>query len=316
MNLHKHARLTPRGRALLVDRILLHGLRVEEAAHAAGVSVRTAYKWLKRFRQEGPAGMMDRSSRPRHCPHATPPARVEQVLQCRRSRQTYRQIAQQLPVAPSTVARLLRRAGLHRLAELEPAPPQNRYEYAKPGQLLHLDIKKLARFRQPGHRVTGDRQVNSRGSGWEYVHLAIDDHSRVAFAAIKPNERGMSACQALLQAIRYYRTLGVHFQRVMTDNGACYRSRVFRRLVRRLGLHHLRTRPYTPRTNGKAERLVQTSLREWAYARSYACSEQRASTLGPWLHHYNWHRPHASLGYKPPISRIPVPLNNVLGLHI
>ncbi|MDY4342207.1 leucine zipper domain-containing protein [Xanthomonas sp. LF07-6] len=262
MNLHQHARLSPRGRALLVDRILVHGLRVEEAAHAAGVSVRTAYKWLRRFKEEGTAGLMDRSSRPRHCPHAIAQSIVDQVLEQRRCRQTYRQIAGQLPVAPSTIARLLRRAGLHRLAELEPALPHNRYEYAQPGQLLHLDIKKLARFRQPGHRVTDDRTVTSRGIGWEYVHLAI---------------------------------------------------RRFRRLVRRLGLRHLRTRPYTPRTNGKAERLVQTSLREWAYARSYIDSTQRANAFPGWLHHYNWHRPHASLGYKPPISRIP--LNNVVGLH-
>ena len=313
MNLHKHARLSPRGRALLVDRILIQGLRVEEAAHAAGVSVRTAYKWLKRFKEEGSGGLTDRSSRPRHCPHATAPRIVDQVLEQRRARQTYRQIAEQLSVAPSTVARLLRRAGLHRLAELEPAAPHNRYEYAAPGQLLHLDIKKLARFRQPGHRVTGNRQVNSDGIGWEYVHLAIDDHSRVAFGSIEPDERGISACRALLQAARYYRGLGVRFERVLTDNGACYRSRSFRRLVHRLGMRHLRTRPYTPRTNGKAERLVQTCLREWAYARSYANSEQRAGALPGWLHHYNWHRLHASLGYKPPITRIP--LNNVLGFH-
>src|SRR5690606_15787834 len=243
MNLHKHARLSPRGRALLVDRILVHGMRVEEAAQAAGVSVRTAYKWLKRFRQEGPAGLLDRSSRPHRCPHATPQAVADQVLNQRRARQTYRQIAEQLPVAPSTIARLLRRAGLHRLADLEPALPENRYEYAQPGQLLHLDIKKLARFRQPGHRVTGNRQINSDGIGWEYVHLAIDDHSRVAFGSIEPDERGLSACRALMQAIRYYRTLGVYFECVLTDNGACYRSRGFRRLVRRLGIRHLRTRP-------------------------------------------------------------------------
>jgi transposase InsO family protein len=313
MNLHKHARLSPRGRALLVDRILVQGLRVEEAAHAAGVSVRTAYKWLKRFRQEGSEGLVDRSSRPHRCPHATPIAVVDQVMEKRRARQTYHQIAGQLPVAPSTIARLLRRAGLHRLADLEPAAPENRYEYAQPGQLLHLDIKKLARFRQPGHRVTGNRQVNSDGIGWEYVHLAIDDHSRVAFGSIEPDERGISACRAMMQAVRYYRGLGMRFERVLTDNGACYKSRCFRRLVRRLGVRHLRTRPYTPRTNGKAERLVQTSLREWAYARSYANSEQRATAFKPWLHHYNWHRPHASLGYNPPISR--VPLNNVLALH-
>ena len=313
MNLHKHARLSPRGRALLVDRILTQGLRVEEAAKAAGVSVRTAYKWLKRFREEGVEGLNDRSSRPHHCPHATPQGVADQVLNQRRSRQTYRQIADQLPVAPSTIARLLRRAGLHRLADLAPAAPENRYEHANPGDLLHLDIKKLARFRQPGHRVTGNRQINSDGIGWEYVHLAIDDHSRVAFGSIEPDERGISACKALLKAVRYYRTLGVRFERVLTDNGACYLSRSFRRLVRRLDMKHVRTKPYTPRTNGKAERLVQTSLREWAYARAYECSEQRAAALSHWLHDYNWHRPHASLSYKPPISRIP--LNNLVALH-
>lgn len=313
MNLHKHARLSPRGRALLVDRILMQGLRVEEAAHAAGVSVRTAYKWLKRFKEEGLDGLTDRSSRPQRCPHATPQAVVDQVVEQRRSRQTYRQIAEHLSVAPSTIARLLRRAGLHRLAELEHAAPENRYEYAASGQLLHLDIKKLARFRQPGHRVTGNRRINSDGIGWEYVHLAIDDHSRVAFGSIEPDERGSSACRALLQTVRYYRALGVRFERVLTDNGACYKSRGFRRLVRRLGIRHLRTRPYTPRTNGKAERLVQTSLREWAYARTYANSEQRAHAFTGWLHHYNWHRLHAGIGYKPPITRIP--LNNVVGLH-
>lgn len=235
------------------------------------------------------------------------------MLERRRSRQTYRQIAGELPVAPSTVARLLRRAGLHRLAELEPPLPENRYEHPRPGDLLHLDIKKLARFRRPGHRVTGNRQISSDGVGWDYVHLAIDDHSRVAFGCIEPDERGISACRALIRALRYYRRLGVRFERLLTDNGACYKSRRFRRLVRRLGMRHLYTRPYTPRTNGKAERLVQSSLREWAYARAYDCSAQRAEAFAPWLHHYNWHRPHASLGYKPPISRIP--LNNVLGLH-
>lgn len=315
MNLHKHARLTPRGRALLVERVIDHGLRVEEAAHAAGVSVRTAYKWLRRFREEGPVGLHDRSSRPLQSPSATPPAVVEQVVALRRQRQTYRQIALAFPVGLSTIARLMRRAGLHRLAELEPARPDNRYEYPRAGDLLHLDIKKLGRFWRPGHRVTGDRQGASDGAGWEFVHLAIDDHSRVAFGTIENDERGSSACRSLLQTLRYYRSLGVTFTRVMTDNGACYKSRRLRRLLRRLGLRHLRTRPYTPRTNGKAERLVQTALREWAYARSYASSDQRGLALSLWLHQYNWHRLHASLGYKPPISRLQLPLNNVMGLH-
>ena len=314
MNLHKHARLTPRGRALLVQR-MLNGLRVEDTAQAAGVSVRTAYKWLKRFREEGEIGLMDRSSRPHSCPHATAIALVEQLIELRRSRKTYRQIAQILGLAVSTVARRLKQAGFHRLAELEPAPVVVRYEYANPGDLLHLDIKKLGRFWKPGHRVTGDRQQCSDGAGWEFMHVAIDDASRLAFTSLHPDERGSSACRALLQALRYYRGLNICFRRVMTDNGACYRSRAFQRLCARLGLKHIRTKPYTPRTNGKAERFIQTSLREWAYARSYDTSQQRAAHLLPWLHHYNWHRLHASLGYLPPISRAPLPLNNVLGLH-
>lgn len=314
MNLHKHARLTPRGRALLVHRIH-QGLRVEEAAQAAGVSVRTAYKWLKRFREEGESGLMDRSSRPHLSPHAMPPETVRQLSELRQARKTYRQIAQVLRLAVSTVARHLKHAGLNRLAELTPAPPIVRYQFNQPGELLHLDIKKLGRFWKPGHRVTGNRQQACDGAGWEYVHVAIDDHSRVAFTCIQPDETGRSACQALLQALRYYRALGIRFTRVMTDNGSCYTSRRFRQVCKRLGLRHIRTKPYTPRTNGKAERFIQTSLREWAYARSYDSSEQRAAHLLPWLHHYNWHRPHASLDYNPPISRAPLPLNNVLGLH-
>jgi len=314
MNMHKGARLTPYSRALLVER-MLGGLRAEEAAQAVGVSVRTAYKWLRRFREEGPAGLQDRSSRPRHSPHATPEPVISRVIKRRQTRHTYREIAEQLDLAVSTVARLLKQRGLNRLAALEPAPPVVRYEAERPGDLLHLDIKKLGRFKRPGHRVKGPGHGKSRGAGWEYVHVAIDDHSRVAFTCIKPNEQGISACQALLQALRYYRSLGIRVTRLMTDNGACYRSRRFRRLLRRLGLRHVRTRPYTPRTNGKAERFIQTALREWAYARSYTSSDQRADHMLPWLHRYNWHRCHASLGYRPPISRIALPLNNVLGLH-
>ncbi|MWV16909.1 IS481 family transposase [Pseudomonas sp. L-22-4S-12] len=314
MNLHKHARLTPHGRALLVQRVQ-QGLRADEAAQAAGVSVRTAFKWLRRFREEGETGLLDRSSRPKHCPHATLEDLMARLIEQRRARKSYRQIASELGLAVSTVARRLKKMGLHRLAELEPARPVIRYEYPAPGDLLHLDIKKLGRFRKPGHRVTGDRKQNSEGAGWEFVHVAIDDACRIAFSSVHPDERAASACQALLQALRYYRGLGIHFARVMTDNGSCYRSRRFRHLLRRLGLRHLYTKPYTPRTNGKAERFIQTSLREWAYARSYDSSEQRAAHLLPWLHHYNWHRVHASLGYNPPISRAPLPLNNVLGLH-
>ncbi|RRR73208.1 IS481 family transposase [Halomonas sp. 3H] len=315
MNTHKNARLTPHGRALLVHRVLVEGLRPEEVAQAQGVSVRTVYKWVRRFRKEGHAGLQNRSSRPGRSPFATDPATVEQIIECRQRRQTYRQIAEALGIGRSTVARILRREGLNRLAALEPARPDNRYEHEAPGDLLHLDIKKLGRFARPGHRITGDRQQNTRGAGWEYAHIAIDDHSRVAFATLYPNETGWSACYALLDAVRYYRGLGVHFIRVLTDNGACYKSKPFRRLCRRLGLKHKRTRPYTPRTNGKAERFIQTALREWAYARSYESSAQRGQHLPAWLHQYNWHRPHASLDYHPPVSRLGLSVNNLVGLH-
>jgi transposase InsO family protein len=315
MNSYKNARLTVHGRALLVTRIITLGLRPEEAAQAAGVSVRTAYKWLKRYREEGLRGLDNRSSRPRHCPHALSAQCRERIIERRQARQTYRQISRELGVGHSSVARVLCRQGLNRLANLAPAKPVQRYEYDHPGGLLHLDIKKLGRFRRPGHRVTGTRQLGcSKRAGWEYVHVAIDDHSRIGFSAILNDETGKSACLALLRALRYYQSLGIRFERVLTDNGACYKSRRFRRLCRRLGLRHMRTKPYTPRTNGKAERFIQTALHEWAYARAYESSEQRADDLPLWLHQYNWHRPHASLDYQPPISRLPA-MNNLLGLH-
>lgn len=314
MNTHKNARLTIHSRALLVRRVKEEGLRPREAAQAAGVSVRTAYKWLTRYQAEGWAGLQERSSRPHHCPHALPAAKQAQVTELRQARQTYRQISQSLGLSPSTVARHLRRQGLHRLAAMEPAPPSRRYEHAQPGDLLHLDIKKLGRFHRPGHRVTGQRRVNSRQAGWEYVHVAIDDHSRVAFSVVHPTEQARCACTFLLQALRYYIRLGIRIRRVLTDNGACYLSRRFQRLCRRLGIEHRRTRPYTPRTNGKAERFIQTALHEWAYARAYLSSDQRTEHLSHWLHQYNWHRPHASLTYRPPMSRVNS-VNNLVGIH-
>ena len=316
MNTHQNARLTPHGRALLVRRVIDEGLRPAEVAQAQGVSVRTVYKWLRRYREEGEAGLHNRSSRPRRFPHAVSDEVREQLIKHRRQRQTYRHIAKQLGIGQSTVARLLKRKGLNRLAALEPARPDNRYEHDAPGDLLHLDIKRLGRFERPGHRVTDDRQQNTPGAGWEYVHIAIDDHSRVAYGTRYPDETGWSACYALLEAMRYYRGLGVRFTRVLTDNGACYRSKAFRRLCRRLRLTHKRTQPYTPRTNGKAERFIQTALREWAYARSYESSAQRGRHLPAWLHQYNWHRPHASLDYEPPVSRLGHTVNNLVGLHI
>ena len=316
MNTHKNSRLTPKGREILVRRILNEGLRIEEAAQAAGISVRTAYKWLRRYRAEGIEGLYDRSSRPNDCPHRTPEEQREAILALRRERRTYREISLKTGVPYSTVARIVRKAGLNRLSNLDPPVVPCRYVYPNAGDMLHLDVKRLGRFERPGHRVTGNRRQNSAGAGWEYVHVAIDDHSRVSFACIQHSETAQSACNALLATLGYFRTLGVAFRRVMTDNGACYRSKRFAKLCRRLKLRHIRTRPYTPRTNGKAERFIQTALREWAYARAYDSSRQRGEHLPRWLHRYNWHRPHASLKYQPPIQALNIPLNNVVGLHI
>ena len=315
MNPHKNARLTPHGRALLVYRVLVEGLRPREVAQSQGVSVRTVYKWLHRYRQAGSAGLENRCSRPHRCPHALSDEAHRRIVARRRKRQSYHEIARALGIGHSTVARILKQKALNRLAALEPPRPDNRYEHNTPGDLLHLDIKKLARFKRPGHRATGDRQTHSRGAGWEHVHIAIDDHSRMSYACVYPDETARSACQALLRAVRYYRSLGIRFTRVLTDNGGCYKSRAFRRLCRRLGIKHRRTKAYSPRTNGKAERFIQTALREWAYARTYHSSRQRQRHLPAWLHHYNWHRPHASLNYLPPVSRLALPVNNLVGLH-
>ena len=315
MNSHKHARLTPYGRALLVRRMLDEGLRAEEAAQAMGVSVRTAYKWRRRYLAEGEAGLCDRSSRPAWCPHQTAGAVRTQIIVLRRERRTYRQIHQLTGVSMSTIGRILARAGLNRLSVLDPPRAVQRYTWGQPGQMLHLDIKKLGRFHRPGHRVTGDRRMASDGAGWDYVHVAVDDASRVALGTVHPDETARSACQALIQALRYYRGFGITIQRVMTDNGACYKSKRFAQLLRRLGLRHIRTKPYTPRTNGKAERFIQTVLREWAYARSYDNSNQRTESLPIWLHQYNWHRPHSSLDYQPPVSTLGLNVNNLVGLH-
>lgn len=315
MNTHKNARLTIHGRALLVRRVLDEGLRPIEAAHAAGVSPRTVYKWLARFRAEGWAGLRDRSSRPARCPHQTTAQARRDVLALRQQRKTYRQISQVTGVAPSTVGRILSRAGLNRLSALEPPKAVQRYVHEHPGDMLHLDTKKLGRFVRPGHRVTGSRLHQSRGAGWEYVHVAVDDASRVAFTTIHPDETGLSACKALVAALRYYAGFGITIRRLLTDNGSCYKSKRFKRLCRRLGIKHLRTKPYTPRTNGKAERFIQTALREWAYARSYDDSEHRAAQMPVWLHQYNWHRPHASLQYQTPVSTLGLFVNNLVGLH-
>jgi len=315
MNIHKNARLTPLGRERIVKQVL-SGQTPEATAHAAGVCSRTVRKWVARFKAEGVEGLKDRSSRPHRLHKPTPPATVAKVAALRRQRWTGKQIAVELGISPATVSRILRRLGLNRIQALEPAEPVRRYERDHPGELIHIDIKKLGRFDKVGHRITGDRrQGETRGAGWEYVHVAIDDASRLAFSQILADERKESAVAFLRAAVAYYQSLGITVARVMTDNGSCYRSKAFRKACRDLGLRHIRTRPYTPKTNGKAERFIQTALREWAYAQAYPSSDRRANELPIWLHRYNWHRPHGSLKSKPPISRLALTKDNLLRLH-
>jgi transposase InsO family protein len=282
-----------------------------------GVCPKTVRKWVARYRAEGHAGLEDRSARPRRMRCPTPPEVIERIAALRRQRWIGRQIAQDAGVSPATVSRVLRRLGMSRLKDLEPAEPVRRYERETPGELLHIDIKKLGRFARIGHRITGHHAGldRSRGVGWEFVHVAIDDASRIAFSQLRPDEKKESAVAFLLAALAYYASLGIRIERVMTDNGAGYKSFAFRNACRRHGLRHIRTRPYTPKTNGKAERFIQTALREWAYAQAYDNSNQRAAELPRWLHRYNWHRPHGALKYKTPISRLGLSEDNLLTLH-
>jgi transposase InsO family protein len=316
MNVHKNARTTARSRAEVVRRVLEEGQAVKAVAAAFGVDVKTVYKWVERFEAEGPKGLEDRSSRPRRLRSPTPVEVVERIIALRRERRTGEQIAREVGVSASTVSRILREAKLSRAKDLEPAAPVIRYEREKPGEMIHLDIKKLGRFEAEGHRVTKDRQTGrSRGAGWEFVHVCIDDHSRLAFSQIHPDEKKESATAFLKAAVAYYASLGVTVARVMTDNGSCYRSHAFRKACADLGLKHIRTKPYTPKTNGKAERFIQTALREWAYAQAYPTSDRRATELPFWLHRYNWHRPHGGLKSHTPISRLGLDRDNLLRLH-
>ena len=317
MNVHSKAKLTARSRAEMVHRILQLGRPVTEVAAGFGVSVRCAYKWLGRFRDEGLPGLHDRSSRPKCSPRTTHRFRVARVLALRRRKLPGFQIARAARLSKATVSRVLRRHGLHRLSALEPPPPVRRYERATPGELIHFDIKKLARIVRPGHRITGDRQHDhTPGAGWEYLHIAIDDHSRLAFAQLHPDETAQSAIAFLHAALAFFAGFGITAQRAYSDNGPAYRSRRMAAEIAALGLKHRFTRPYTPKTNGKAERFIQTSLREWAYAHSYAHSSQRSERLQAFLHNYNWHRPHHSLKLLAPVSRLRLHMNNLLSLHI
>jgi transposase InsO family protein len=314
MDYHQNARLTIHSREQLARKVL-EGCTLKLAAASFRVSAKTAGKWVRRYRERGSAGLMDRSSRPERSPRQTCFSLVERVLLLRRERWTGLRIAQQTGLSRATVSRILRRLKLSRMRDLDPRPPIQRYEHAAAGDLLHLDIKKLGRIVRPSHRVTGNRRDSVDGAGWEYVHVAIDDYSRIAFSAVYPNEKADSTVAFLHAALAYYGRLGIRFRAVLTDNGPAYRSRSFAAACRALGIRHRFTRPYTPRTNGKAERFIQTALREWAYARSYQNSNQRSQELCSWLHQYNWHRPHGSLGLSPPISRSALDRNNLLRLH-
>ena len=298
-------------------RRVLSGATPMAVATAMGVDVKTVRKWVRRFQAEGPAGLEDRTSRPHRLWRPTPPEVIEQIIVLRRRRWTGKQIAQQTATSPATVSRVLRAARLSRVRDLEPPAPPVRYEYAEAGGLIHIDIKKLGRFDRIGHRITGKRTGNasSRASGWEFVHVCIDDASRVAFSQVLVDEKKESAITFLTAAIAYYASLGVTVRRVMTDNGSCYRSKAFAKACAKLGLKHIFTRPYSPQTNGKAERFVQTTLREWAYAQAYPTSDHRAAALPSWLHRYNWHRPHGGIKSQTPISRLGLTEDNLLRLH-
>jgi transposase InsO family protein len=304
-NPHQNARMTPLGRAEMVRRIVEEGRPVAEVAAGFGVSERTARKWLARFRSEGVAGLKNRSSRPRSVANRTADAWIDMMEALRRNyRLTAEEIATKLQMARSTVAAWLKRRGIGRLKHLEEPLPVRRYQRQRPGELLHLDIKKLARFERIGHRITGNRLGRSEGVGYDFFHVAIDDATRLAYVEVLPDERRGSTTGFLVRALRWFRARGIRVERVMTDNGSGYVARLFRKALRMLGIRHIRTRPYTPKTNGKAERFIQTLMREWAYAIPFRSSESRAADLQRWLTWYNRERPHASLDRRSPLQAL------------
>jgi transposase InsO family protein len=322
MKLHANARTCPNSRRLLVKRIEEEGWSLGTAAEAAGLSERSARKWLARWRSEGELGLRDRSSAPKRIPHRTPKATVELIEKLRRVQMTAAEIAEALELALSTVSVWLRRLGLGKRSRLEPPEPPNRYERSRPGELVHVDVKKLGRFARAGHRVTGSKrgrltQTTKRGRGrgvvgWEFCHVCVDDATRLAYVEVLADERGETAVGFLRRAIGWFAKRGVRVERVMTDNGSPYVSAVHARACRELGLKHLRTGPYRPRTNGKAERFIQTMPREWAYGRIYGSSTERRAQLGPWLERYNYRRKHGSLGKRPPAARLSELIGNNL----
>ena len=313
MQVHARARLTPKGRAFVVKRVLERGWSAATAAEAAGVAERTVWRWLARYRAEGEAGLRDRSSAPRRVPRRTPSARVELILKLRRLRMTAAEIAETVQMPLSTVSAVLKRSGLGRLSSLSPPEPPNRYERRHPGELVHVDVKKLGRIKGVGHRMLKSRKSQRRmrrhnrrvgALGWEFVHVCVDDATRLAYVEVLANEQGPTAAEFLRRAVAWFAEQGVCVERVMSDNGACYRSVVHATACRELGLRHLFTQPYRPRTNGKAERFIQTMLREWAYGRIFGSSAERTRALPQWLQRYNWRRPHGSLNHRPPGDRL------------
>jgi transposase InsO family protein len=310
---------------VICRRVLEQGWSLAEAAEAAGVSERTAGKWTRRYRSEGETGLLDRSSAPRRVANVTPPDRVEAIAALRRVRLTGPEIAEVLGMATSTVSAVLARIGLGRLSRLEPMEPIRRYERSRPGELIHIDVKKLGRIstKGAGHRVTGRRDTEVRrrkdgrpGTGWERVHVCVDDATRMAYVEVLADERATTAIGFLRRAIAFYRSHGIEVERLMTDNGSAYVSVAHALACRALGIKHIRTQPYRPQTNGKAERFIRTMLREWAYAAVYGSSPERAAALSGWVERYNFSRRHGALGHRPPIARLrELQGNNVAGIY-
>lgn len=315
MNTHKNARLTFARRMQLVRSILDQDLDPAIAAAQQGVSAPTARKWLGRFLAEGEAGLMDRSSRPRRSPRSISPSQALLIVELRRRLLIQARIAKSVGVSVATVSRVLKRAGISKLSDLIPAEPIVRYEHASPGDLLHIDTKKLGRIERLGHRITGNPRDTTDGAGWEFLFVGVDDHARIGFTQIHRRERGYNAAAFLRASVTYFASLGVTVRRVLTDNGAAFRSKRFRNACRRYGIGHSFTRPYRPQTNGKAERFIQSALREWAYGIPYNHSSERTAMLERWIHHYNWHRPHQGIGGRAPVSRLTRSRNNLLQLH-
>ena len=315
MNIHKNARLSLARRIEMVQDITLRGLTANHAAELHGVTPPTARKWLGRYLADGEAGLLDASSRPAVSPRAIAPGKALAIMELRHKRLTQARIAAALGVSKSTVGRVLARAGLSRLADLQPAEPVVRYEHEAPGDMLHIDTKRLGRIERPSHRVTGNRRDSVDGAGWEMLFVAVDDHARIAFTDMHPDEKWPQAVQFLHNAVAYFASLGVRVRRVLTDNGSAFRSKQFAHACVELGIRHKFTRAYRPQTNGKAERFIQSALREWAYGFTYQHSRERTAALDYWNHHYNWHRPHQGIGGAAPMSRLNKARNNLLTLH-